>query len=107
MLQILFVVCLIFLVIGGWGNTRSVIRRCKQCTNLVTASHTPLSSTEARSFVVSYRNGRVAVFAGDDLDQPFMEYVDPNPLDVRHVGYSTGWGSTGEFVFDMCTPNCY
>ena len=30
---------------------------------------------------------------------PFMEYTHSTPFLVKHVGFSTGYGSTGEFVF--------
>ena len=32
-----------------------------------------------------------------------MTWTDPNPLDVKYVGYSTGAGSHGEFKFcNLC-----
>ena len=46
---------LLISVIGGWGNTQSVIRLCKQCHNQVTVA-TPniLSTEEDREFYVSF-----------------------------------------------------
>ena len=94
------------IVIGGWNNTKSVIRRCKQCTNLATNRHNPLNRAEFRDFQVSYVDGTIKVYYWDHPSVLFMEYTDPNPLSIGMVGYSTGWGSTGEFVFNTCDFQC-
>ena len=89
------------IVIGGWANAKSGIRRTKGGTDLVTVD-TPdiLLGTEFRGFWVSWNDGTIKVGrAGESF--PFMEWTDPNPLAVNYIGYSTGWGSTGEFRF--CT----
>ena len=94
-------------MIGGWGNTRSAIRRCAQCANDVAHLHTPLSPAEFRVFQVSYIHGTIKVYAGDNPPVLFMEYEDPNPRSIGVVGFSTGWGSTGEFVFNTCDFQCF
>ncbi|XP_077981785.1 C3 and PZP-like alpha-2-macroglobulin domain-containing protein 8 [Glandiceps talaboti] len=92
------------IVIGGWRNTKSVIRRAKHSELRVEAS-TPgiLSPNEFREFWISYNNGVIRV--GKEGDQEaFMEWTDPDPLPVKYLGYSTGWGSDGQFVFCMDDP---
>ena len=86
------------IVIGGWGNTQSVIRRSKQGNTKIEAS-TPsiLSPTEFRGFWITYNNGVIKV--GKEGQAAFMEWTDPTPLPVNNIGYSTGWGSNGQFEF--------
>ena len=90
-------------VIGGWSNTKSVIRRAKQSQQKVEAS-TPsiVSPTEFRGFWITYNNGVIKV--GKEGQEAFMEWIDPNPLPVNNMGYSTGWGSNGEFKFCVDEP---
>ncbi|XP_077978663.1 uncharacterized protein LOC144434081 [Glandiceps talaboti] len=91
------------IVIGGWGNTQSVIRRSKQGNTKIEAS-TPsiLSPTEFRGFWITYNNGVIKV--GKEGQAAFMEWTDPTPLPVNNIGYSTGWGSNGEFKFCVDEP---
>ena len=88
------------IVIGGWGNTRSVIRRCKQCEahTTVETDHY-LSASEFRMFWITFGNNGVIAVGREDESTPFMEWTDPDPLDIQYLGYSTGWGSSGEFRF--------
>ncbi|XP_022082062.1 secretory phospholipase A2 receptor-like [Acanthaster planci] len=93
------------IVICGWGNTHSAIRRCSQCQNLVYVS-TPnfLSANEFRGFWVNYdmSTGQLDVGKEGQADA-FMSWTDPSPLDVKYVGYSTGFGHAGEFQFcNLC-----
>ncbi|XP_070535732.1 macrophage mannose receptor 1-like [Ptychodera flava] len=90
------------IVIGGWVNQQSVIRRCMQCANEVVASTIDfLSATEFRAFWVTYSGGTIAV--GKDGEPAFMEWTDPNPLTVNYFGYSTGFGHSGDFI--LCTEH--
>ncbi|XP_077978612.1 uncharacterized protein LOC144434040 isoform X2 [Glandiceps talaboti] len=91
------------IVIGGWANTQSVIRRRKQGDHKAVAS-TPgiLSPNEFRGFWITYNNGVIKV--GKEGQEAFMEWTDPKPLPVNNMGYSTGWGSTGEFAFCVDDP---
>lgn len=88
------------IVIGGWGNTQSVIRLCPSCPHEVEVETIGiLSGSEFRGFVITYgSDGPISVFKyGEGI--PFMEWTDPNPFQVNYVGYSTGYGSDGEFKF--------
>ncbi|XP_033109626.1 uncharacterized protein LOC117110909 isoform X3 [Anneissia japonica] len=87
------------IVIGGWNNKKSVIRRCQQCENrtLYEKSLGFLNQNRYNQFWIRFVNGEIAV--GYIGDRAFMTYKDPNPLDINYVGYSTGWGSTGNFEF--------
>ncbi|XP_071084712.1 uncharacterized protein [Haliotis cracherodii] len=89
-------------VIGGWGNTQSVIRTGMQHTNRVTVRHTPLSATQFRDFWISWENGVISVGAGTEVGVGrFMSWRDPSPHAVRFIAVSTGWGSTGQWQFAL------
>ncbi|KAJ8018266.1 C3 and PZP-like alpha-2-macroglobulin domain-containing protein 8 [Holothuria leucospilota] len=88
------------IVIGGWKNTKSFIRRCQQCTNLATlATHLYLSANAFRWFWINFdSNGTIAVGRNNE-STAFMNWTDPDPLEVQYLGYSTGFGSIGKFRF--------
>ncbi|XP_071824781.1 macrophage mannose receptor 1-like isoform X2 [Apostichopus japonicus] len=88
------------IVIGGWGNTQSVIRLCPTCAHEVEVETIGiLSGTQFRGFEITYTaDGLISVYKyGEGI--PFMEWTDPNPFQVNYIGYSTGYGSDGEFKF--------
>lgn len=87
-------------VIGGWGNTQSVIRRCQQCGHEVEVQTIGiLSGTEFRGFWITYDSTGLISVGKYGEGFPFMEWMDPNPFQINYVGYSTGFGSQGEFRF--------
>ncbi|KAJ8034986.1 C3 and PZP-like alpha-2-macroglobulin domain-containing protein 8 [Holothuria leucospilota] len=85
-------------VIGEWANLQSVIRHCMQCPGEITEfTQDYLSPSEFQQFWITFgSNGAIAV-GRDDETTPFMEWIDPDPVDVQYLGYSTGWESKGEF----------
>eukprot|EP00058_Branchiostoma_floridae_P023917 XP_002609407.1 hypothetical protein BRAFLDRAFT_86509 [Branchiostoma floridae] len=85
-------------IIGGWGGTKSRISRHGSDTELVSTPDI-LSPTQYRAFWLSWdSDGTIAVGRGGETD-PFMRWVDPNPLPIGRVGYSTGYGNTGQWTF--------
>ncbi|XP_072020213.1 macrophage mannose receptor 1-like [Amphiura filiformis] len=97
------------IVIGGYGNTLSAVRRCKQCANEIDAP-TPsiLNINEWRGFWITFNINTGKMEIGKEAHAAFLTYTDPDPIDVQYVGYSTGWGSEGRFRFcnltDAPTP---
>ncbi|XP_078691370.1 uncharacterized protein LOC144921857 isoform X1 [Branchiostoma floridae x Branchiostoma belcheri] len=88
------------IVLGGWGNTKSAIRRGKLGSD-VTNVDTPAinSPTEYRTFWINLASdGTISVGKGGE-SLPFMSWTDPNPIRVSYAGYSTGWGSDGRWKF--------
>ena len=88
-------------VIGGWINSNSAIRRCASCSNNEVYVSTPnyLSSTEFRGFWITYDLGTGKLDVGRQGLSSFMTWTDPSPIDVKYVGYSTGYGFDGQFQF--------
>ncbi|XP_063533409.1 uncharacterized protein LOC134743727 isoform X1 [Cydia strobilella] len=85
------------IVIGGWGNTKSAIRKkyCHQKVDKVEVS-TPnyLNENQYRGFWVRWKNGKISV-GQEGLNRPFMSWDDFKPVPVTHMGLHTGFGSTG------------
>ena len=54
---------------------------------------------EWRGFWITYNMNTGKMDVGKEAQAAFMTYTDPNPLEVKYVGYSTGFGSEGKFRF--------
>lgn len=93
------------IVIGGWKNTQSVIRRSPQGPNLVTVStKNILNEKEEREFWATAVDGKVVVGRGLVIGKDIiMQYTDPEPLEVKMVGVNTGYGSNGHW--HMCAAD--
>ncbi|GBP45177.1 C3 and PZP-like alpha-2-macroglobulin domain-containing protein 8 [Eumeta japonica] len=81
--------------IGGWGNTKSVIRRNRTKPDKVEIE-TPnvLNGGEFRGFWVRWDGGVVS--AGRENEAlPFISWQDPDPFPVSFIGFCTGWGASG------------
>jgi len=90
------------IVIGGWGNSWSVIRESNQGANQVSASTSQIvSGNEDREFWASADNGLVQFGRGSIVgEQVVLSWQDPNPHEAIYVGVMTGWGATG--VWNVC-----
>ncbi|XP_056132926.1 C3 and PZP-like alpha-2-macroglobulin domain-containing protein 8 [Lampris incognitus] len=91
---------LLEIILGGRQNTRSWISLGKMGEPLVSAP-TPdiLSWDEFRSFWISWKGGVVQVGYGlqPTNESLILQWTGPLPGQIRHIGFSTGWGSVGEF----------
>ncbi|CAH0548099.1 unnamed protein product [Brassicogethes aeneus] len=87
--------------IGGWGNSRSIIRKNRTKPDVAEAS-TPgiLNDNEYRGFWIRFGNGSVA--AGREGEgQPFVEWRDSENVIVEYVGVCTGWGASGNWIIEQ------
>ena len=87
------------IVIGGWGNSRSAIRRGSQGSNKAhPATSGILNPNEDRPFWVDAKDGLVRLGKGKMIGSDIvMEWQDNQPLEPSYIGFATGWGSTGEW----------
>uniref|UniRef100_A0A8B9H8M1 C3 and PZP like alpha-2-macroglobulin domain containing 8 n=2 Tax=Astyanax mexicanus TaxID=7994 RepID=A0A8B9H8M1_ASTMX len=87
-------------VLGGRQNSRSWISVGKMGEPVANVP-TPgiLSWDEFRSFWISWREGGVQVGYGlePSTESLIMQWSGPLPAQVHYIGFSTGWGSVGEF----------
>lgn len=91
-------------VIGGWSNQKSVIRKCDQCKPKVSHNEEVLNGTEFRTFWLAWPGD----FTGTNVTagkgsvpyvNTFLQWLDPDGHQINYFGISTGWGSTGSWVF--------
>ncbi|OWK50653.1 C3 and PZP-like alpha-2-macroglobulin domain-containing protein 8 [Lonchura striata] len=88
------------IVIGGQQNTKTWISTSKM-GEPEASRDTPgiLSWDEFRSFWISWKNGIIQVGHGTRVlnESIIVEWTVPKQLEVKYIGFSTGWGSMGEF----------
>jgi len=86
--------------IGGWGNTKSVIRANKQKPEKAEC-HTPniLSPGEYRGFWVRVTQGIITVGREGEAGA-FLTWQDPQPFYANYIGVCTGWGAAGSWIIE-------
>ncbi|XP_071104952.1 uncharacterized protein [Haliotis cracherodii] len=90
-------------VLGGWRNSKSVLRRCAQCDSLVEYSGGVVSCSQYKQFWMSWSDGTVKAGRGGTVGQDeILSYRDPHPHAINYFAAATGWGSPGEWIFDLC-----
>ena len=91
---------MIEIFLGGWGNTKSVIRRNRTKPDKVEIE-TPniLNGGEFRGFWIRWDGGIIS--AGREGEAiPFLSWADPEPFPIAFVGVCTGWGATGTWKIE-------
>jgi len=84
--------------IGGWENQHSAIRLSKGEDMIKADTPDVCCADEERKFYVTFKDGHIKV--GHQDSDPFMEWTDPEPWKITHIGYCTGWGATGKWQFE-------
>ena len=87
------------IVIGGWGNTKSVIRSFHQQSPAETeVEEAGLDGNDFKPYWITWSNGDISVGTGSVIGQDqFMTATIQQ--DIKYVGISTGWGASGVWVF--------
>ncbi|XP_050539650.1 uncharacterized protein LOC126904566 isoform X3 [Daktulosphaira vitifoliae] len=86
--------------IGGWGNTKSSIRKNNEEPDKVLVD-TPkiLNGNEARGFWIKWGGGFIGVGKQGEA-QPFMAWQDDESLNIAFFGVRTGWGASGVWTIE-------
>ena len=100
------------IVLGGWGNTQSVIRGRNQGSNLVTYRAVVLNNAEYTKFRLSWDKTMLKVEreSGDSWTMIMkLSGRDKSPhnaynWDIRYMMISTGWGATGDWRIGEPSP---
>ncbi|XP_043277425.1 uncharacterized protein [Venturia canescens] len=86
------------IMLGGWENTASVIRYDRKQPDKVRVNTANLlNPNEYKKFSISWLDGHIVVKSGDQRGPVLLEWKDPNPIGISHVGVRTGWGATGNW----------
>jgi len=86
------------IVIGGWDNSKSVIRSEFEDTVNEVENATPniLNPNEDRPFWADAKNGLIRFGRGNIIGNDIiLNWQDNQPLDPSYVGFMTRWGSSG------------
>lgn len=86
--------------LGGWSNTKSVIRKNRTKPDVVEVN-TPgiLSPGEFRGFWVRWYDNVITVGKEGEA-AAFMSWEEPGMAPVHYVGICTGWGANGTWLID-------
>jgi len=94
------------IVIGGWNNQQSSIRRCRQQSWTMSTNHTPLSETDFQSFWITWflnvTQSGLTIRAGSGSVQFVNEFLflhDSEPCSINYIGISTGAENEGTWIF--------
>lgn len=86
--------------LGGWGNTKSVIRRNKtKPEKAENATPNILNAGEYRGFWIRVQDGVITVGNEGEV-AAFLSWQDPEPFYVNFVGVCTGWGASGSWIIE-------
>jgi len=94
------------IVLGGWENTQSALRKSQQGEEVYTVGGAVCQSGEYVTMSVSITNGNVIrVSWGEDPNsQIWFTHTDPEPLwKINYMMVMTGWGSRGLWKFQEVT----
>ena len=86
--------------IGGWGNTKTAIRRDRAKPDKAVVD-TPdiLSDAEYRGFWVRWEGGLLEV-GKEGSATAFVSWHDPEPFGIGYYGICTGWGASGSWIIE-------
>lgn len=87
--------------IGGWKNTKSVIRKNRSKPD-VAESDTPdiLSASEYKEFWIRWTDNVITVGRQGEAAS-FLSYDNSaDAFPIRFVGLCTGWGATGSWIVE-------
>lgn len=86
--------------IGGWGNTKSIIRKNRSKPD-VAETPTPgiLNEHEFRGFWVRWQNGTISIGRENEVP-PFLSWTDYEHVPIEYVGVCTGWGARGSWIVE-------
>ncbi|XP_060074523.1 C3 and PZP-like alpha-2-macroglobulin domain-containing protein 8 [Ylistrum balloti] len=90
-------------LIGGYANTLSTIRRGKNGYNFVTKSSSPADCNAFKSFKITWDLGLVTVWYESEIAtwHFLMSWRDPKPINVRYIGMTTGKATSGTWKLQL------
>lgn len=86
------------IIIGGWGNRMSVIRRNNEDLNVAEAETRNILDVMFTCYIWIQWCCDGTLNVGRENMGVFLSYKDKNPFAINYVGVGTAWGATGEFL---------
>lgn len=87
--------------IGGWNNSKSVIRKNRQKPDVAEVS-TPgiLNGGEFRGFWIRWNNGTISI-GREGEGEAFLSWQDGEFVPISYIGVCTGWGANGSWIIEQ------
>lgn len=87
-------------MIGGWGNTRTVIRKNNQVLAKL-KEYNILNESRPVKIVLEITNaGHIRIFTEYNKSKPFLEVQDANPItDINYISFS-GYYRELDYYYD-------
>ncbi|KAI5639723.1 farnesoic acid 0-methyl transferase domain-containing protein [Phthorimaea operculella] len=84
-------------ILGGWENTKSVIRLNKQLRDKK-REQTPgiITPDKFKQFLLEWNNGRITL-RDRNVNEMILEWSDPAPFPVTHFGVRSGYGAPAQW----------
>ncbi|XP_030846431.1 fibropellin-1-like [Strongylocentrotus purpuratus] len=89
----------------GWDNSAAGIKRdCVDCLPVIKVPGTLCQTDAFTDLWITFADGLYQVGLADQTE-PFIQWQDPNPFDVTHLGVFSGYGSDADWMFySHCIP---
>ncbi|XP_022105080.1 uncharacterized protein LOC110987011 [Acanthaster planci] len=96
------------IIIGGYVNSKSAIRRCKLCDKgqIEVSTVGIVSDSEDRAFWIEYSDGDVSVGRGEAppmINQTWSEAEQGERPSTVYLGVSTWRDASGHWIFQNCS----
>lgn len=97
----------IIAVIGGWVNSRTLIRRKRQDLDLTTETTLNVLRGNVPQKVEIHikTNGEIKVFIDNNREEPLAMATDPNPLPIKYFGFASYDNALNKYYYDCPDDN--
>ncbi|XP_060070843.1 uncharacterized protein LOC132550773 [Ylistrum balloti] len=95
-------------IIGGWSNTKSVIRTSKDGKPKASHNGALLNCSKFKTFHISWDDGLIVLHRNTSEGWvKVIKWQDPSPKTITNIAFTTGLWATGAWRFrGLATCNC-
>jgi hypothetical protein len=90
--------------LGGWKNTKSVIRKNRTKPDIEADTPDILNDGEFRGFWIRWMDNTITV-GHEGQVAAFLTFEDSEAIPINYVGVCTGWGACGSWIIEAPQPS--